>query len=61
MVKKEDSHIAILTIEGWHGFTPLGEVINDHNDVFMVIDQRRFTGHEVDCPIIEGTDSDVRM
>ena len=47
VIEKEECCSFNLTIEGWHGFIPLGEVINNHNDIFMDSDRRRVTGHDV--------------
>ena len=46
MVKKEECLSISLIVEGRDGINQLGEVINNHNDVFMVIEQRRVEGHE---------------
>ena len=61
MVKKEACHSFILTVEVWNGFIPIGEVINNHNDVFMASNRRRVTGHEFNRPLVEGTDYDDMM
>ena len=61
MIEKYESCSFSHTIEYWHGFNPLTEVINNHNDVFMVVDRRRVTSHEVNFPFAEGTECDDMM
>jgi hypothetical protein len=39
--------------KGGHGFFPLCEIINDHNNVIMTGERRRFTGGEIDAPFSE--------
>ena len=61
VVEKEKRCNIGLTVEGRHGFDLFGEVINNQNDVFMAVDRRRVAGHEVNHPLVEGTDIDNRM
>ena len=61
MVKKEKCRSINLSIEGRHGLGPLGEVINGHNDIFMVSNRRRVIGHEFNRAFAEGTDCDNMM
>jgi hypothetical protein len=41
-------------VEGGHGFDPLGEVIDCHDDVFVSITRWRVASHEVDAPFAKG-------
>ena len=61
MVKKELFRSIILTVEHRHGLDPFGEIINDHNSVFMTVDGRRIIGHEVDLSFAKGTECDDKM
>jgi hypothetical protein len=45
-------------VEGEHGFNPLGEVIDCHNNVFVSIVGWRVISHEVNAPFAKGADSD---
>ena len=61
MVKEETWHRFTFAIEHGHGLEPLSEVINSHNDLFMIIGQGKVDCHEVDFPFTEGTDCDYRV
>jgi hypothetical protein len=45
-------------VEGRHGFYPLGEVIDCHDDVFVSIAGWRVASHEVYAPFAKGANSD---
>ena len=58
VVKEEMFRHFTFAIEHGHGLGPLGEVINNHNDIFMTVDWGRVDCHEFDFPFIEGTNCD---
>ena len=58
MVEEETCYDFNFAIECGHGFIPLGEVIDCHDNILVAISQNRVDGHEVDCPFTEGPDCD---
>ena len=58
MVEEEAHCCFTFAIKCGHGLDPLSEVINCHNDVFMIVGRGRVDCHEVDYPFAEGTDYD---
>ena len=44
-------------VEGGHGFSPLGEIIDCHDDVFVFIARWRVTIHEVYALFEKGADN----
>jgi hypothetical protein len=48
-------------VEVRHGFSPLGEVIDCNDDVFVSIAGWRFSSHEVYAPFAEGASGDDRV
>jgi hypothetical protein len=44
--------------EGGHGFFPLGEVIDYHDDVLVSIIGWRATSHEFNAPFAKGVNGD---
>ena len=58
MVKEEKCCHFAFAIKCGHGLNALSELINRHNDVFMIIGQGRVDCHDVDCPFAKGTDYD---
>ena len=56
MVKEEAWCSFSFAIKCGHGFCPLSEVIDYHNDVFMTISQDGVDYHEVDFPFAKGVD-----
>jgi hypothetical protein len=62
MVEKEMSYNSSYdVIEHWHGFNPFCKVIDDHNNVFMNIDKRRVTIHEINGPFAKRAYEDDRV
>jgi hypothetical protein len=57
-LKKKMGHSLGGIVEGKHGFSPLGEVIDFHNDVFVSIAGWRVSSHEVYAPFEKGAGSD---
>jgi hypothetical protein len=54
-VVKEKMHCCVSgVVEGRHGFSPLGEVIDCHDDVFVSISRWRVASHEVYAPFAKG-------
>jgi hypothetical protein len=51
--KKCDCYVSSI-VEGRHGFSPLCEVINYNEYVFVSIVGWRITSHEVDAPFAKG-------
>ena len=58
MVEEEACHFFTFAIKCGHGLGPLSEVINCHNDVFMIVGRGRVDFNEFDFPFAEGTDYD---
>ena len=50
-----------FAIECGHGLSPLGEVIDCHDDVFVTISRNGVDCHEVDFPFAKGTDYEYGM
>ena len=48
-------------VEGRHGFSPFGEVIDNNHNVFMTIAGGRITSHEVNAPFAKGAGGDDWM
>ena len=61
MVEEETCCSFSFAIECGHGFGPLGEVIDCHDNVLVAISRNEVDGHEVNCPFVEGTDYDYRV
>jgi hypothetical protein len=45
-------------VEGGHGFFPLGEVIEFHDNVLVSIAGWRVRSHEINAPFSKGVDGD---
>ena len=58
MVEEEPHYYFSFAIKCGHGLSPLSEVIDYHNDVFMTIRRDRFDFHELYCPFAERLDCD---
>ena len=58
MVEEEVRRCFTFEIKCGHGLSPLSEVIECHNDVFMIVGRDGVDCHEVDCPFAEGPDCD---
>ena len=58
MVEEETRYGFFFVIECGHGFSPLGEVIECHDNVLMAISRNGVDGHELNCPFAEGPDYD---
>ena len=56
MVEEETRCGFRFAIECGHGFVPLGEVTDYHDNVLMAISRNGVDGHEFDCPFAEGSD-----
>ena len=50
-----------FAIECGHGIDPFGEIVENHNNLFVAINRGRINCHEIDHPLIEGTNSDNGM
>ena len=61
MVEEESHYCFTFAIKCGHGLGPLGEVIDCHNDVFMIVGRDGFYCHEVDFPLAEGLDCDYEV
>jgi hypothetical protein len=48
-------------VEGGHGLSPFGEVIDSHNNVFVTIAGGGITSHKVNAPFTKGVGSDDWM
>jgi hypothetical protein len=57
VVEKEVRCNSHPIIKHRHGFNPLSEVINDHNNVFMATDIDGFTLHKINSPFAKGASS----
>ena len=57
MVKEQMCCNVSSVFEGRHGFSPLSEVINYNDDVFVSIARWRVASHEVYAPFEKGVDS----
>ena len=54
---EEETHCGFhFAIECGHGLSPLGEVINCHNDVFMTVGRDGVDCHKFIFPFAEGPD-----
>ena len=61
MVEEETCCGFSFAIKCGHGFVPLGEVINYHDNVLVAISQNGVDCHDVDFPSAEGPDCDYGM
>ena len=48
-------------VEGGHGFSPFGEVIDSNNNVFVTIAGGGITSHKVNAPFTKGACSNDRV
>jgi hypothetical protein len=58
VVKEKMGHGLSGVVEGRHGFCPLGEVIDYHDDVFVSIVGLRVSSNQVYAPFVEGASRD---
>lgn len=58
VVEEESSLYFSGVVEGWHGFVPLGKVINSDNNVLVATTVGWSTLDEVNSPLAKGTFSD---
>jgi hypothetical protein len=61
-VVKEKTRCSVSgVVEGGHGFSPFGEVINGDNNVFVTIAGGGITSHKVNAPFTKGACSNDRV
>ena len=48
-------------VEGGHSFSPFGEVIDSHNNVFVTIVRGGITSHKVNAPFTKGACNNDRV
>jgi hypothetical protein len=58
MVKEKTRCSVSGVVEGGHSFSPFGEVIDSHNNVFVTIAGGGITSHKVNAPFTKGAYSD---
>ena len=61
-VVKEKTRCSVSgVVEGGHSFSPFGEVIDSHNNVFVTIAGGGITSHKVNAPFKKGACSNDRV
>jgi hypothetical protein len=58
MIKEKTWCGVSVVVEGGHGFDPLGEVIDYHDNVLVSIVGWRVESHEFNAPFSKGANSD---
>ena len=58
VVEKEAGGGKSHVVEHWHGFYPLGKIVDCDYDIFVTIDRHRFALHEIDAPFSKGVEND---
>ena len=61
MVKEKEGCGGCRIIECWHSFGPFSEIVNFHDDIFVVTSRRRSTFHKVNGPFTKRISCDDRM
>jgi len=61
VVKEKTRWSVSDVVEGGHGFNPLGEIIDCHDDVFVSITRWRVASHEVYAPFAKGSGSNDQV
>ena len=61
MVKEKEGCGRDHVVECWHSLSPFCEIVNRHDDIFVVTNGWRSTLHKVDGPFTKGTSCDDRM
>jgi hypothetical protein len=58
MVKEEMSNNVHHVVEGGHGFNPLSEIMDRHNDALVAPTIWGIASHGVNAPLVEGIGND---
>ena len=61
VVKEKEGCGGCRIVECWHRFGPFSEIVNRHDDIFMVTSRWRSTFHEVDGPLTKRINCDEGM
>ena len=61
MVKEKEGCGGCRIVECWHSFGPFSEIVNCHDDIFVVTNRWRSTFHKVNGPFTKRTSYDDRM
>ena len=61
VVKEKEGCGSCRVVKCWHSLGPFCEIVDRHNDIFMVTNGWRATLHKVDGPFTKGTSCDNRM
>ena len=61
MVKEKEGCGSCRVVKCWHGLDPFCEIVDRHDDIFMITSGWRATLHKVDGPFTKGTSGNDRM
>lgn len=61
MVKEKEGSGGCCIVECWHSFDPFCEIVNHHDDIYVVTNRWRSTFHDVNGPFTERTSCDDGM
>ena len=61
MVKEKEGCGSCSVVKCWHSLDPFCEIVDRHDDIFMVTSGWRATLHKFDGPFTKGTSCDDRM
>ena len=61
VIKEKSSNAFDIVWIGWHGFSLLCEIVNNHNDVVMVDCEQRLASHKINTSFWEWDDRNYEV
>ena len=61
MVKEKEGYSGCCIVKRWHSFGPFSEIVNRHDDIFVVTSRWRSKFHKVDGSFTKRTSCDNMM